>query len=69
MGHVRALIEKSDVSPYLSVDNIDPKWMKAVNINTDKVLESKVVRIKKEWEGKSAQEADTAKNIEKTEVV
>ncbi|KAK5944688.1 hypothetical protein PMZ80_001888 [Knufia obscura] len=68
MGFVRELIEKSDVSPYISVDNIDPKWMKANNINTDKVLESKVERIKKEWEGKTAVEGNTKEHLKDTEI-
>ena len=68
MGFVRDLIEQNDVSPYISVDNIDPKWMKAVNINSEKVLESKVERIKKEWEGKNAAEGDTKQHLKETEI-
>lgn len=68
MGSVRELVEKGDVSPYLTVDNIDPKWMRAMNINSDKVLESKVDRIKKEWAGKTTAEGDSEKNIEGTSV-
>ena len=41
MGHTRALIEKGDVSPYLNVENIDPEWMKAVNIDGEKVKDAK----------------------------
>lgn len=69
MGTVRELVEKGDVSPYLTVDAIDPKWMKAMNINSDKVLDSKVDRVKKEWEGKTAVEGDSKKNVEDTSVV
>lgn len=68
MGTVRDLVEQKDVSPYLSVDNIDPKWMRAVNINTDKVLESKIERVKQEWAGKTAVEADSEKNVKETSV-
>lgn len=68
MGSVRELVEKGDVSPYLTVDNIDPKWMRAMNLNSDKVLESKVDRVKKEWAGKTTAEADSEKNIEETSV-
>lgn len=69
MGTVRDLVEKNDVSPYLSVDNIDPKWMKAMDINSDKVLESKIERVKKEWEGKTVSEADSKKHVEDASVV
>lgn len=68
MGSVRELVEKGDVSPYLTVDNIDPKWMRAMNLNSEKVLESKVDRVKKEWAGKTAVEADSEKNIEETSI-
>ena len=68
MGTVRDLVEQKDVSPYLSVDNIDPKWMAAMNINSDKVLESKIERIKKEWAGKNTSEADSQKNVEEVSV-
>lgn len=68
MGTVRDLVEKGDVSPYLSVDGIDPKWMRAMDINSDKVLESKIDRIKKEWAGKTATEADSKQNVEETSV-
>lgn len=68
MGTVRDLVEKGDASPYLTVDAIDPKWMRAMNINSDKVLESKVDRIKKEWAGKTATEADSRQNVDETSV-
>jgi len=68
MGYVRDLVEQSDVSPYLSVDNIDPKWMKANNINMDKVLESKVERTKKEWEGKTAEEGNTQEHLKEADI-
>lgn len=68
MGYVRDLVEKNDVSPYLTVDNIDPKWMKAVNINSDKVLESKLERVKQEWAGKTPVEGNTEKNVEDTTI-
>lgn len=68
MGTVRELVEKGDVSPYLSVDNIDPKWMRAMNMDMDKVLESKVARVKKEWEGKMATEGDTEKHVEQISI-
>lgn len=68
MGTVRDLVEKNDVSPYLSLDNIDPKWMKAMDINSDKVLESRLERIKQEWAGKQPVEADSAKHVEETTI-
>ena len=48
MGIVRSLVEKSDVSPYLAVENIDPDWMKAMSIDETKVMETKLERVKKE---------------------
>ena len=30
MGTTRELVEKGDPSPYLSVENIDPEWLKAI---------------------------------------
>lgn len=65
MGTVPALVEKADASPYLSVQNIDPKWMKAVGIDESKIHEAKV----KELQEKNDQlEEQTQENIEKTEV-
>jgi hydroxyversicolorone monooxygenase len=51
MGTVRALVEKLDVSPYLTVENIDPEWMRALNIDDTKIIEAKVERVKKENRG------------------
>lgn len=51
MGTCRALVEKLDVSPYLTVENIDPVWMKAMNIDDSKVIEAKVERVKAENNG------------------
>ena len=72
MGTVRALVEKLDVSPYLTVENIDPEWMKAMNIDDSKVLEAKMERLKLENGGTSEQgwtkqgvESSEAKNVTK----
>lgn len=36
MGFCRAnLTEGSDLSPYLQLENIDPKWLEAVGYRTD----------------------------------
>jgi hypothetical protein len=51
MGTVRALVEKLDVSPYLTVENIDPEWMKAMDIDDSKVLEAKMERLRLEKGG------------------
>jgi hydroxyversicolorone monooxygenase len=48
MGTVRALVEKLDVSPYLTVENIDPEWMKAMSIDETKAVEAKMERVKLE---------------------
>ena len=42
MGTVREMAEKADLSSYLSINNIDPDWAKAVGLNTDKILEKKL---------------------------
>lgn len=68
MGTVRDLVEQKDVSPYLSVDNIDVKWMRAMGMDGEKVLDSKVERVRREWEGENAVEGDTEANLEKTEI-
>jgi hypothetical protein len=51
MGTVRALVEKLDVSPYLTVENIDPEWMKAMDIDDSKVLEAKMEQLRLEKGG------------------
>jgi hypothetical protein len=48
MGTVRALVENLDVSPYLTMENIGPDWMKAMSIDDTKVLEAKMERVKLE---------------------
>lgn len=50
MGTTRAYVEKGDMSPYLDVENLDVGWMRANNIDLDKVLETKIERVRKEWE-------------------
>ena len=72
MGTIRALVEKLDVSPYLTVENIDPEWMKAMDIDDSKVLEAKMERLKLENGGVSEQgstkkgaESSEAKNVTK----
>ena len=51
MGTVRSLVENLDVSPYLTVENIDPDWMKAMDIDASKALDAKVERVKNEGGG------------------
>lgn len=49
MGHTRALAEKGDASPYLSVHGIDPMWMKAMTIDGSKVLDTKLGETRASW--------------------
>jgi len=62
MGTVRTLVEKGDPSPYINLDNIDPEWMKAMNMNADKVKEVKIEQMKKEAIGEG-KKADTVISI------
>jgi hypothetical protein len=57
MGTVRALVEKLDVSPYLTLENIDPEWMKAMDIDDSKVLEAKMDRLKLENGGVQSEQS------------
>jgi len=42
MGTVKALVNKEDASPYLSVEGIDPEWMNAIGIDAKKLHETKL---------------------------
>jgi hydroxyversicolorone monooxygenase len=65
MGTTPALVEKTDVSPYLNVHAIDPAWAKATGINLGKVDEAKV----KELESKKEEQTEKTKdNVEKISV-
>ncbi|KAK1975923.1 cyclohexanone monooxygenase [Colletotrichum cereale] len=49
MGAARATVEKGDQSPYLAIDKIDPRWLKASGIDVEKVLEHKAEAAMKRW--------------------
>jgi len=65
MGTVRTLVEKGDPSPYLTLDNIDPEWMKAMNMNADKVKDVKVEQ-KKEAIGLGKKAETVINGVEKS---
>jgi hypothetical protein len=65
MGAVRALVNKEDVSPYLNAEAIDPEWMKAMNINADKLHETKMKDLQEKHE---EQKEKSKENIEKAAV-
>lgn len=65
MGAVRALVNKEDVSPYLTVENIDPKWMEAMGMDASKLHETKIGELKKQHE---QLENRAKENVEKTSV-
>lgn len=50
MGTTEALVKKEDPSPYLSVEGIDPEWMRAVGIDEGKVKGRKLEDVGKEGE-------------------
>lgn len=58
MGTVKALVNKEDVSPYLNAEAIDPAWMKAMNMNADKLHETKMkdLQIKHEEQKEKSKE-------------
>lgn len=65
MGTVPALVEKGDVSPYLTVEMLDPAWMKAVGIDETKIHDAKV----KELQEKNDElEEKSKENMEQTEI-
>ena len=51
MGTCRPLVDHLDVSPYLTVENIDPDWMAALGIDGGKAVEAKLERVKAESGG------------------
>lgn len=65
MGTVQALVNKEDVSPYLSAENIDPDWMNACGMDAKKVHETKMNELKAKHE---EQNVKSKENVEKTAV-
>src|ERR1700761_6336665 len=65
MGTVKALVNKEDVSPYLNPEAIDPEWMKAMNIDADKLHETKIKDLKDKHE---EQKEKSKENVEKVAV-
>ena len=51
MGTVRELVEQKDVSPYLTIENLDPDWVKAMNIDEDVILKKKIEKVTGEQKG------------------
>lgn len=49
MGAARATVEKGDQSPYLAIDNIDPRWLNSIGIDAEKVLENRLETAKEIW--------------------
>lgn len=65
MGTVQALVNKEDASPYLSVENIDPDWMEAMQMDVARVQETKAG----ELNGlKKESQENTARHLEETSV-
>ena len=65
MGTTPALVEKTDPSPYLNVGMIDPDWMKAMDMDEDKIHEAKIKDIEARMEG---QELRSKENVEAASV-
>lgn len=63
MGTTPALVEKGDVSPYLNVENLDPKWMEAMGIDASKIDQA---RVKILQEKNESQKTKSKESIEKT---
>jgi hypothetical protein len=65
MGYTRALVEKGDPSPYLTVDGIDPDWAKAKGINRKKAIEAKIQALQRQLEIEEENEKDAdSKNVD-----
>lgn len=65
MGTVKALVNKEDVSPYINVENIDPKWMEAVGMDAGKLKETKLKELQEETKRLAVRSKE---NIDKTQV-
>ena len=66
MGTVRELVEKGDVSPYLTIDNIDPEWAEANGMNKDVILEKKIDMLKLQHSGRGHEVTEAKPLEEKT---
>ena len=65
MGTVQALVNKEDPSPYLNAEAIDPKWMEEVQIDANKLHETKL----KELEAKEEEQCEKSKeNVKNADV-
>ncbi|KAI9162661.1 FAD-binding monooxygenase moxY [Paramyrothecium foliicola] len=53
MGTAKATVEKGDLSPYLDVDHVDPKWSKSVGLDMEKVLWHKLDQVEQAWREKT----------------
>ena len=51
MGTTRDLVEKGDVSPYLNVEELDPKWMEQKGMDGGKVVDIRVKRVMEKSSG------------------
>ncbi len=65
MGTVKALVNKEDPSPYLTVEAIDPAWMEAMDMDAKKVAETKLGELKAKHE---EQEEKSKENVDKTAI-
>ncbi|KAL6242616.1 hypothetical protein RBB50_010262 [Rhinocladiella similis] len=65
MGTVEALVTKGDPSPYLSVESIDPAWMKAMGMDANKLAETKIGELKAKQE---KQEEKSKETVERTAI-
>lgn len=61
MGAVKALVNQEDVSPYLSVENVDPEWMDALGIDAKKLHETKLIDLTAKHE---EQQQKTKENVD-----
>ncbi|KAK1964902.1 FAD/NAD(P)-binding domain-containing protein [Colletotrichum sublineola] len=49
MGTARVTVEKGDQSPYLAIDKMDSRWLKASGIDVEKVLEHRAEAARRKW--------------------
>lgn len=66
MGTVPALVQKGDVSPYLNVEHLDPKWMEAAHIDAQKIDETRLAELQSKYE---EQQKKSRNHVEKASVV
>ncbi len=66
MGTVPALVQKGDVSPYLNVEHLDPKWMEAAHIDAQKIYETRMAELRSKYE---EQQKKSRNSVEKASVV